>query len=362
MSGTGRETTLPLGQLFMLGFRGEELRSSPWLHHALRHDKLGGVLLFDRNVDGSIQNIRSPAQLRRLTRALQDAADGQLLIAVDQEGGKVCRLKAAAGFPPLPAAADLAVQGMEASKRAANLCAEMLAHNGINLNFAPVLDVNAEPPDPVCPVIGGYGRSFGADPDVVAEHATVWVDAHHAQGIACCLKHFPGHGRACGDTHLGFVDASSTWQPLELEPYRRLIGATGTGFQDAVMSAHLVLRQLDASGRPATLSHPVLSGLLRQELGFQGVVCTDDLQMGAIRQHWSFQEAVQQALLAGADMLVVGNNLVDQPTALQEGIAAIEELLATGRIDEERIQASLARLQALKAGNFQKRNSCPVNH
>lgn len=128
------------------------------------------------------------------------------------------------------------------------------------------------------------------------------------------------------------------------------------------MSAHLVLRQLDASGRPATLSHPVLSGLLRQELGFQGVVCTDDLQMGAIRQHWSFQEAVQQALLAGADMLVVGNNLVDQPTALQEGIAAIEELLATGRIDEERIQASLARLQALKAGNFQKRNSCPVNH
>ena len=334
--------SLPLGQLFILGFRGEELRPGHWLYPALKHNNLGGVILFDRNVDGSIQNISSPVQLRRLTADLQQAAGGKLLIAVDQEGGKVCRLKAATGFCALPAARDLGIQGLQATENAACACAKMLKECGINLNFAPVVDLDCDPPSPI---IGCYGRSFGADPEKVGQHALAWIKAHHAQGIVCCLKHFPGHGSARSDTHHGFVDASATWQPQELEPYRRLIAA---GFQDAIMTAHLVLRQLDASGLPATLSQPILTGLLRQKLGFQGVICTDDLQMGAIRQGWSYKEAVQKALLAGADLLVVGNNLVDQPDALQEGVAAIEELLVTGQIKEERVLASLQRIEHLR--------------
>ena len=339
---TTKAAPLPLGRLFMLGFRGEELRPGHWLHHAIRHEQLGGVLLFDRNVDGSTQNISSPAQLRRLTADLQDAAGGGLFIAVDQEGGKVCRLKAANGFSPQPAAVELGASGLAASKAAAATCADMLAEAGINLNFAPVVDLDSDPPSPI---IGCHGRSFGPDPDTVSAHAQIWVAAHHARGIACCLKHFPGHGSAQADSHLGFVDASATWTPQELEPYRRLIAA---GFRDAIMSAHLVLRQLDASALPATLSRPILSDLLRQDLGFQGVICTDDLQMGAIRQRWSIGQAVQKALLAGADMLVIGNNLADQPQALQEGIAAIESLLAEGRVQKERLLASIQALQSLK--------------
>lgn len=334
---------LPLGQLFMLGFRGETLQPGHWLERALAQGQLGGVILFDRNVDGSTQNISSPAQLRQLTADLQDAAGGGLLIAVDQEGGKVCRLKALAGFTSQSAAFDLAGEGLQASAQAASACAAMLAEHGINLNFAPVVDLDCDPPSPI---IGHYGRSFGKDPELVSQHAMAWVKAHHAQGLACCLKHFPGHGRARSDTHHGFVDASTHWQPEELEPYRRLIAA---GFQDAIMSAHLVLRQLDASGLPATLSRLILTGLLRQQLGFQGVICTDDLQMGAIRQRWSYREAVQQAVLAGADMLVIGNNLADQPEALDEGVAAIEDLLMEGRIAEEQLLASIERLQALKS-------------
>ncbi|NLZ18322.1 MAG: beta-N-acetylhexosaminidase [Desulfobulbaceae bacterium] len=347
-------TTLPLGQLFVLGFRGEELRPGHWLHHALQHKNLGGVVLFDRNVDGSIQNISSPVQLRRLTADLQNAAGGGLLIAVDQEGGKVCRLKATAGFCAQPAARDLGNQGLEASKNAASSCAKMLKSCGINLNFAPVVDLDYASPSPI---IGRYGRSFGTDPENVYQHALAWIKAHHAQGVACCLKHFPGHGSARSDTHHGFVDASATWQPQELEPYRRLIAA---GFEDAIMTAHLVLRQLDACGLPATLSRPILTGLLRQELGFQGVVCTDDLQMGAIRQGWSYKEAVQKALLAGADMLVIGNNLVDQPDALQEGVAAIEELLVTGQVKEERILASVKRIERLRASAERDQNTINV--
>lgn len=334
--------SLPLGRLFMLGFRGEELQAGHRLEAALSRGKLGGVILFDRNVDGSTQNISSPSQLRKLTADLQDAAGGELLIAVDQEGGKVCRLKAAAGFTSQPAALDLGRQGLEASAEAAHSCAAMLKESGINLNFAPVVDLDCDPPSPI---IGRYGRSFGTNAETVCRHGMVWIKAHHEHGVACCLKHFPGHGSARGDTHHGFVDAGPSWQQQELEPYRCLIKA---GFQDAIMSAHLVLRRLDAGGLPATLSRPMLTGLLREKLGFQGLICTDDLQMGAIRERWSYKEAVQQAVLAGADMLVIGNNLVDQPEALELGVAAIEELLREGRIAEEQIRASIERRQALK--------------
>ena len=339
----GRDALNP-ARLFMLGFRGET--APAWLERAIRRG-LGGVILFDRNVDGTVQNVSSPAQLRRLTADLRDAAEGGLLVAVDQEGGRVRRLKETAGFSGgeflRKTALELAGEGFEAGARAAAACAEMLADCGINLNFAPVVDLDAEPQ---CPVIGRYGRSFGVDPDTVCRHAALWIAAHHARGVLCCLKHFPGHGSARGDTHAGFVDASETWRPEELEPYRRL---TAAGFDDAVMSAHLVVRPLDPSGAPATLSRPMLTGLLRENIGFQGLICTDDMQMGAIRDRWSYREAVQLAFLAGADCILVGNNLADQPDALEEGIAAVAELLRDGRIGEERLAASIARVERLQA-------------
>ncbi len=331
-----------IGQMFVVGFSGLEVHSDHWIATALQRHRLGGVILFDRNVDGSVQNIRTPAQLCRLTSTLRHYAEGPLFIAVDQEGGKVCRLKERDGFSAVPSAAALAKEGLAATEQYALALAAMLADCGINLNFAPVVDLDLNPKNPI---IGRYQRSFGADPGRVIEHASAFIEAHHCHGIGCCLKHFPGHGSAGSDSHLGFVDITECWQPIELEPYRQLIKA---GYHDGIMTAHLVHRGLEPLGLPATLSPAVVSGLLRRDFGFDGVVFSDDLQMRAISKGWSYKEAVQRAVRAGVDVLVVGNNLDPQQNAVQEGIAAIRELLDRGGIDENHIRDSLARIALFK--------------
>lgn len=328
--------------MFIVGFLGCEVDSEHWIVKALQRDRLGGVILFDRNIDTSVQNIHSPKQLRRLVSCLQQYAAKPLFVAIDQEGGLVCRLKERDGFPPSLSAATLAGQGIAASKRAATTMAALLADHGITLNFAPVVDLDLNHDNPI---IGRYQRSFGKVPEIVVEHAAVVIEAHHQHGIGCCLKHFPGHGSAGGDSHLGFVDITECWQQVELEPYRRLIDL---GYGDGIMTAHLVHRGLDPAGLPATLSSRMVSGILRQQLGFGGVVFSDDLQMRAISSGWSYAEAVQQAVLAGVDVLVVGNNLDPRQDVVQIGMQAIGALLDTGRIDEQRIRESLARIALLK--------------
>ncbi len=331
-----------IGQMFILGFDGCTVGSNHWLTAAVRDCRLGGVILFDRNVDGTLQNISSPDQLKVLTAELQAMAPELLLITVDQEGGRVCRLKEQDGFPASTAAAVLGQGTPEQTGISAAALATTLAEHGINLNFAPVVDLNLNPDNPI---IARYERSFGSNVEEVVAHAGAFIEAHHSRSIACCLKHFPGHGSARGDSHLGFVDITDDWQPRELDPYTQLFSA---GFADAVMTAHVVHRGLDPSGLPATLSPVVVRGMLRQDLGFDGVTMTDDLQMRAIADHYGFAEAVQRAVLAGVDMMVVGNNLQRSEDALAQGIAAIEELLDKGLIDADSIKASLQRIGELK--------------
>jgi beta-N-acetylhexosaminidase len=333
---------LPLGQMFVVGFRGCEVEPDHWIVTALTRDQLGGVILFERNVDGSVQNIRSPRQLKQLVENLRHYAAAPPFIAVDQEGGKVCRMAQRNGFGSSRSAAELAKEGVSSTARHAALMAAELADCGINLNFAPVVDLNLNPANPI---IGRYQRSFGVDPATVAAHAQAFIEAHHHYGIGCCLKHFPGHGSAGSDSHLGFVDTTDCWQPTELEPYRRLLTE---GYDDGIMTAHLVNRALDPSGLPATLSPVVIADLLRRQLGFSGVVFSDDLQMRAISQGWGYVEAVQRAMLAGVDVLVVGNNLSPVDDAVEEGIQAIESLLDSGRIDAHHISGSLARIALFK--------------
>ena len=332
-----------IGRMFLLGFDGCTLDRDHWLIDAIEQDGLGGVILFDRNVDGSVQNISGPAQLQELTAELQEIAPELLLVAVDQEGGRVCRLKEQDGFGHTVSAAVLGRDDPEQST--ASAAAEMaatLAEHGINLNLAPVVDLDLNPDNPI---ISSYERSFGSRADQVTAHAQAFIDAHHGQSVACCLKHFPGHGSGQGDTHLGFVDITDDWQTLELDPYKRLFEA---GFSDAVMTAHVVHFGLDPSGLPATLSPVIINGMLRKELGFGGVTMTDDLQMRAISDHYGYREAVQRAVLAGVDLMIVGNNLVRSQDALIEGIAAIQELLDKNIVDVESIEASLARIAVLK--------------
>ncbi|GAB4344490.1 MAG: glycoside hydrolase family 3 protein [Desulfobulbaceae bacterium] len=346
------------GQLFLAGFDGLAVDADHPVVEAVVEHGLGGVILFDRNVDGSRQNIASPDQLRELTATLQRFGDNALLIAVDQEGGNVCRLRERDGFPATSPADRLAREDSTVPAASqARIVATSLRDCGINFNLAPVVDLDCNPDNPI---IGGYGRSFGADPERVARFAREFIEAHHALGVACCLKHFPGHGSAGADSHLGFVDVSDRWREIELEPYRSLFAA---GFTDAVMTAHVVHRGLDETGLPATLSRRMITGLLREELGFTGVVVSDDLQMRAITDRWSFEEAVRMAVLAGVDLLIVGNNLVRDPGAVQRGVRVVTEMVERGELAESDLHASLARVAELKrkiAGEVPWRNSQPT--
>ncbi len=334
-----------IGELVMVGFRGMTLDGSEPILEQVRVGQVGGVVLFDVDVaTGSSRNIDSPGQLKSLVTELQAVAPSPLLVAVDQEGGRVSRLKERYGFPATLSQQELGERkSLDLTRSQASQTAQTLADTGINLNLAPVVDVNL---DPASPVIGALGRSFSANPTVVADHARAVIEAHREQGVLTAVKHFPGHGSAPGDTHLGFVDVTDTWSPAELEPYRTLVSE---GNADLVMTAHVFNGSLDAQW-PATLSPATVSGVLRTELGFQGVVVSDDLQMGAIADHYGLETAVRQALAAGVDILLFANNnpRAYEPDIAPRVVALVESLVREGALSEERIDESVERVRALK--------------
>ena len=348
---------MDIGQMFMLGFNGIRVDDGHWIVRALEEESLGGVILFDRNVDGSVQNIVSSGRLLELTATLQQHAAAPLLISVDQEGGRVCRLKARDGFPETLSAKHVGQGGLKQAADSAAMLAATLARHGINFNLAPVVDLDLNPDNPI---IGRFERSFGPDPEQVIANARVFIDAHHRQGVACCLKHFPGHGSAAADSHLGFVDSTGYWHKQELTPFARLIDE---GFCDAVMTAHVINRKLDPRGMPATLSPEIINGCLRKKLGFSGVTVTDDLQMQAITKNWGYAEAVRLAVLAGVDLLIVGNNLNRRQDALEIGRKTIEDMLDRGVVDADYIDGCLQRIATLKkktAGELPWKNNTPT--
>ncbi len=193
----------------MVGFRGLDVNSNSPIIRDIFDRHIGGVILFDYDVPTStpIRNIESPAQLKRLTAKLQAASLIPLLIAIDQEGGKVCRLKQSSGFPPTLSTQYLgSINDLSLTRRHAARTAKILAHLGINLNLAPVVDLDVNPDNPI---IGRLGRSFSADPQVVTAHAAEFIKAHREHSVLCALKHFPGHGSSTGDSHLGLTNVTS---------------------------------------------------------------------------------------------------------------------------------------------------------
>ena len=335
------------GGVLMVGFEGTEAPPGSPICREIHRYGLAGVILFERhpNKKGAVKNIRSPSQLRRLTRQLKACSpDGKLLIAVDQEGGVVQRLKKRRGFAgDFPRAAVVAHQGESAAKKIFDRMGAELASAGVNLNLAPVVDLALNPKNRV---IVGWGRSFGRDPKTVARYASIFIRAMHRHGILTSLKHFPGHGSSTGDTHKGFVDVTKQWKPMELEPYRILLGE---GPVDSVMVAHLFNRRLDPR-YPASLSAQTVDGLLRRRLGYRGVVITDDLQMGAIVQRYTLDETIRLALGAGDDLLLFGNQLDPKRVVSPESLVhTIVGLLRRGRISKERLKEAYRRVAALKA-------------
>lgn len=333
-----------IGQLFILGFSGDTVTAEDPIGEDICKRNLGGVILFDRCLASSkkTNNIIDTRQLRLLTASLRELSDEPFLVAVDQEGGRVSRFTPERGFPVTPAAVQLGNSPyLHATIASAQQTARMLGDIGVNLNLAPVVDLNVYQENPI---IGKYGRSFSADPAVVTAHAAAWIREHRQLGILSCLKHFPGHGSSRTDSHLGFVDITKTWQEDELVPYQQLIR---TDQIEAIMLGHLFHRNFDAQ-YPATLSRTTIQTLVRQRLQFDGVVITDDMQMKAITGHYGLEDACCKALAAGVDLVIIGNNLDRDPFILSKVIDALLRKLDEGTITEARLEEAWSRIQKFK--------------
>jgi len=333
-----------IGQMLMVGFHGTSAKPDSQICQDIKRYNLGAVILFDYNpVDKSKpKNIANKAQVARLTKELQACSrDGKLLIAVDQEGGRVQRLKSKYGFyGKFPKATDVVKSGTTQMKHTYEKMAKELKSVGINYDLAPVVDLDINPKNHV---IHGLGRSFGKDPKTVTKYASVFIDAMHRYGVLTSLKHFPGHGSSVGDTHKGFVDVTNLWKPVELEPYRLLNHKA-----DTVMVAHVFNKKLDAK-YPATLSRKTVDGLLRKKLGFNGVVITDDLQMGAISKKYGLKMTLQLAINAGDDILLFGNQLDPRKVvSTKKLVETVKALVKEGKVSKTRIDQSFQRIQKLK--------------
>jgi len=354
-----------IGQLLVVGCHGTSMRDDGVRRTAaaIEAGLVSGVILFRYNIE-------SRSQLVELSRSLRAVPAPQpLLIMVDQEGGRVQRLHAGNGFSDTPGAGSIVRTSSPAEAEAAYLrLGTMLGEAGVNMALGPCVDLDGSTPEAQCAVIGGLDRSYGAAPETVVAYGGAMVRGLRAQGRVSCLKHFPGHGRARGDTHVGLVDITATWSEEELEPYRALIRA---GLADAVMTAHLVHRGIDPVN-PATLS-PVWTQRLRG-LGFQGVIMADDLHMGAVASRCgSLREIVRRGFAAGLDLQLFSNNpLASKDAGIRQDGAAqaagdplaaiavpdhdlpwkfqriVAEGVAEGWLDPTRLEASCRRVVALK--------------
>lgn len=319
-----------VGQLLVAGIEGTEAGADA--RYAIREAKVGGVILFGRNVASAGQLAQLNSDLKALN---SDAGNAPLFLCVDEEGGMVSRM------PPevadLPSAYDFLRAGGDPAARGAVLAAECAAF-GFNVDFAPSLDVWSNPQNTV---IGK--RAFGTDAQTVTEAGTACTYAMMAAGVVPVVKHFPGHGDTLTDSHVGLPVVEKGREALlenELAPFRAAVD----GGAPAVMVAHILMTQLDPQ-RPASLSPAVVTGLLREELGFDGVVFTDDLTMGAVSQTYGMGEAAVLAVEAGCDMALVCH----RQDNLKAARSALLEAVDSGRVSMERLDESVYRVLTLKA-------------
>jgi beta-N-acetylhexosaminidase len=323
-----------IGQLFMAGFDG--LEPTVEILDLIQRHAIGGVILFSRNT-------RDVEQVATLARRLQEAAREAghrypLLIAIDQENGVVQRLVGIG--TQFPGAMALGAAGSEELAYAvAEATGRELRALGINMNLAPVADVNNNPANPVIGV-----RSFGEDPQRVARLVAATVRGYRAAGVISVLKHFPGHGDTAVDSHLALPIVPHTMERLdtvELPPFKSGIDAGA----ESVMIAHVALPQLNAEGLPASISPEVVTGLLRRRLGFGGVIVTDCLEMDAIVTTTGAERAAVLALLAGSDLVLISHTYARQIG----GIAAAREALARGELTREMVESAVERVLRMKA-------------
>lgn len=339
---TGDSLDIMIGQMIMIGIGDfNDPSDNQYIFKEIKDGKVGGVVIYEKNI--SSQKPRKT--LIDLILKLQKQAQIPLFVSIDEEGGRVTRLKAKYGFPPSVTASYLGrIDQLDSTQFYATQTSSLLSQLGINMNYAPVLDVNINPENPV---IGKLGRSYSKEYKQVINHSSEIVSIHNQYGVVPVVKHFPGHGSSQSDTHLGLTDVTKSWQFEELYPYKALIDSGSVG---AIMTAHIVNEVLDRSKVPATLSRTVVTGLLREFLDYDGVVISDDMQMGAIKNEYGIKEAIRMAINAGVDILMFANNVEDYDLVTASDIHyIIRELIQEESITQDQIKSSYDRIIILKS-------------
>lgn len=332
---------LKIGQMIMIGLGNfNKLDTNAVVFESIRTGKAGGIILFEKNLTSK----NTEESLRNILDYAQKQSEIPVFVSIDEEGGRVNRLKTKYGFPKTVTAEYLGtLDDLDSTSFYASKTAATLRKLGINMNFAPSVDVNINPENPV---IGKIGRSYSPDHHTVAAHAQQVVEAHDIYGVATVIKHFPGHGSSQNDSHLGMADVSTTWRFEELYPYKALIDS---GKVRAIMTAHIVNATLDEEKLPATLSERVIGGVLREFLAYDGVVISDDMQMKAISAEYGLEEAVKKCVQAGVDILLFANNVPNHELVTAEEIhQIIKTLVENGEVDRDRINESYQRIIKLK--------------
>ena len=332
--------------MIMVGFRGIEAPENSDIYNTIKDVQVGGLALFDYDIPSHSvpRNITNPKQTKELIVNLQKYSAIPLFIAIDAEGGAINRLKQTYGFLPILSPEKMGRdKTLETTKKESEKLAQELKGLGFNMNFAPVVDVNINPKNPI---IGALGRSFSPNSKDVVSQARVFIENHVKNNIIAVAKHFPGQGSATKDSHLGMVDVTNTYKKDELLPYQKL---NNEGLLNAVMTAHIKNKNIDPN-YPATLSSIFLQNILRKQIGFKGIIISDDMQMAAIKDHYAFDESIIKAVNAGNDVISFSNN---SPNGYDAKIAykvrdAIFNAVKEHRIKEERITESYTRILNLK--------------
>jgi beta-N-acetylhexosaminidase len=330
---------IKIGQMILIGMPKAEV--DPLVLDEVKKGKVGALIFFEKNIPNKPNAF---AAVKSMTWTYQKAASIPLFICIDQEGGKVNRLKEKYGFTKSVTAAALGKsKSLDSVRFYADAMAATLAGLGFNVNFAPCVDLAITQNT----VIYKPERAYSANEDTVAMMAKEVVKMHRKYGVLTSLKHFPGHGSSKEDTHFGVADVTTTWNERELKPYKTLLDS---GYVDAVMTSHIVNKNLDAKGYPGTLSQDILDGILRKRLGFNGVVFSDDMQMHAISKNFGLEESIRLAINAGVDVMCFSNNIAGSDERTVDKVhTIIKKLVQSGQVTPARIDESFQRILQLKA-------------
>ncbi len=333
---------IKIGQMIIIGIGGDKIiQNDNAFLTSIKQQKLGGILIYEKN----IANTDAPASLKNLIKKFKEASSIPLLVSIDEEGGKVNRLKKKYGFPKTVSARFLGrTDDIDSTKYYSDIIAHNLLMLGINVNYTPVVDFH----NVTNPPLGKKERCFSDDGQTIVKHAREVVKSHRYFNVKTVLKHFPGHGNSKADSHYNVADVSKYWKEKEIFPYIKLIYE---GNVDAIMTAHIVNDKLDDSKLPATLSKKIITDYLRGDLGFDGVVFSDDMQMKAISDNFGFEASIKMAILAGVDVLMFSNHIPmkGRGTILPEDIITIiKKMIKDGEVSKKRIDISYKRIMKFK--------------